>query len=110
MAYGFDDVQKVGRDGMNRATESFTALSRGWQTLATETAGYSRQSFEDGAAHLEKLLSAKSFDGAVQAQTEFAKTSYERAVGQAARFGEIYLDLVRDAVKPFEGFVPTPSR
>jgi hypothetical protein len=106
MINGFEDAQKAGREGVNRAMQSFSALSKGWQTLATETAGFSKQSLEDGAAHFEKLLGVKSFDVAVAAQTDFMKASYEKAVGQAARFGELYLDLVKDVVKPFEGFVP----
>jgi phasin family protein len=110
MINGFEDVQKAGRDGINRAMQSFSALSQGWQTLATETAGFSKQSLEDSAAHFEKLLGVKSFDVAVTAQTDFVKASYERAVGQAARFGELYLDLVKEAVKPFEGFVPVAGK
>ena len=38
---------------------------------------------------------------------DFVRTSYEQAVGRAARFGELYLDLVKGASKPFEGMVPT---
>jgi phasin family protein len=110
MAYAFDEVQKAGRDGMNRAIESFGALSRGWQTLANETAGFSKQSFEEGAAHVEKLLGAKSLDVAFQAQSDYLRSAYERAVGQAARFGELYLDLVKDATKPFEDVVPTVKK
>jgi phasin family protein len=107
MINGFEDVQKAGREGMNRALESFGALSRGWQTLASETAGYSKQSFEAGAAHVEKLLGAKSIDIAIEAQSEFVRASYEKAVGQAARFGELYLDLVKDVTKPFEDLFPS---
>jgi hypothetical protein len=110
MINGFDDVQKAGREGMTRTLESFGALSRGWQTFANEAAGYSRRSFEDGAAHVEKLLGAKSFDVAVEAQTDFLRTSYEKAVGQAARLGELYLDIVKESAKPFEGLVPTPKK
>jgi phasin family protein len=110
MINGFDDVQKAGRDGMTKALESFGAVSRGLQTLATETAGYSKQSFEAGAAHVEKLLGAKSMDVAFEAQTDFVRASYEKAVGQAARFGEIYLDLVKEAAKPFEDFVATAKK
>jgi len=110
MMNGFEDVQKVGRENMNRTLESFSTLSRGWQTLATESAGYSKQAFEESAAHLEKLLGVKSLDVAIEAQTEFLRSSYERAVGQATRFGEIYLDLVRDSVKPFEGYVPAAKK
>jgi hypothetical protein len=110
MINGFEDVQKVGRESVSRAVESFGALSRGWQTLASETAGYSKQAFEDGAAHVEKLLGVKSFDVAVAAQTDFVKASYEKAVGQATRFGELYLDVVKDVVKPFDGFLPTSAK
>ena len=110
MINGFDDVHKAGRESMDRALESFGALSRGWQTLAEESADYSRKSLEAGTAHLEKLLAAKSVDVAVEAQTDFVRASYEKAVGQAARFSELYLDLVRDTTKPFEGFVPTPGK
>lgn len=102
MTNGFDDVQKAGREGVNRAIESFGVLSRGWQTLANEAAGYSRKSFEDGVAHVERLLGAKSLDGAFEAQSEFLRSSYEKAVTQTARIGELYLAVVKDAAKPFE--------
>jgi phasin family protein len=110
MINAFDDVQKAGRDNINRAMQSLSALSKGWQTLASETAGFSKQSLEDSAAHFEKLLGVKSFDVAVAAQTDFLKASYEKAVGQAARLGELYLDVVKDVVKPYEGFVPSATK
>lgn len=110
MINGFEDIQKAGRESMSRALESFGALSRGWQTLASETAGFSKQSFEEGAAHLETLMGAKSVDVAVEAQTDYLRKSYEKAVGQAARFGELYMDLVKETAKPFEGFVPAAKK
>ena len=110
MINGFEDVQRVGRESMERAAQSFSALSRGWQALASETAGFPKQALEDGTAHLEKLLGVKSLDVAVQAQSEFIKASYEKAVGQAARFGELYVDAVKDAAKPFEGLVPVSGK
>ena len=110
MINGFEDFQKAGRDGMTKTIESFGAVSKSWQTLASETAGYSKASFEEGAAHLEKLLGAKSIDVAFEAQTDYLRASYEKAVGQAARFGELYMDLVKEATKPFEGFVPAAKK
>ena len=110
MINGFEDVQKAGRESMSKALESFGAWSRGLQTMASETAGYSKQTFEEGAAHVEKLLGAKSVDVAFEAQTDFLRNSYEKAVGQAARFGELYLDLVKETAKPFEGLVPTAKK
>ena len=107
---GFEDVQKAGQENINRAVESFGAMSRAWQTMASEAAGFSKQSMEEGAAQVEKLLAAKSFDVAIEAQTDFVRASYEKAVGQAARYGELYLDFVKDVVKPFEDVVPTAGK
>lgn len=110
MINGFDDVQKVGQDNLNRALESFSALSRGWQTLANEAAGFSKQAFEEGTAHLEKLMGAKSVDVAMQAQTDYLRSAYNKATGQAARIGELYLDVVKDAAKPFETVAPITKK
>jgi hypothetical protein len=110
MMNGLEDAQKVGRQTVDRALQSFGAMSRGWQALANETAGLSKQAFEDGAAHVEKLLGAKSLDVAVEAQSAYVKSTYEKAAGRLARMGELYLDLVKDAAKPFEDMVSTAAK
>ena len=110
MTNGFENVRTVGQDGLNRTMESLGALSRGWQTLASETVGFSKQSFEEGASHVQKLMGAGSPDGVVQAQTEFMRASYDRTLGHAARVGELYVDLVQGAAKPFDGFVPSAAK
>ena len=110
MTTGFEDVQKAGQENLTRAMESFGALSRGWQTLAEETADYSKKSFEASAAHMEKMLGTKSLEGAVEAQTDFMRASYEKAMGQAAKIGELYLGLMKDVSKPFEGMVPSAKK
>ena len=110
MINGFENLQKAGQDGMTRSMESFAAIAKGWQTLATQASGFSKVAVDEGTAYFEKLLSAKSFDVAMGAQTDFARAQYEQFVGQATRFGETYLGVMRDAVRPFEGFVPAPMK
>ena len=110
MINGFDDVQKAGREGMNRALESFGALSRGWQTLATETAGYSKKSFEESAAQWKRCSARSPSTSPSRRRANFVRSAYEKAVGQAARFGELYMDLVKDVTKPFEDFVPAGKK
>ena len=110
MISGFEDVQKAGQENLNRALDSFGAVSRSWQALADETADYSKKSFEAGAAHMEKMLGVKSLEVAIEAQTDFVRSSYEQAMGRAARFGELYLGLVKDMTKPFDGIVPAAKK
>ncbi|HMB47570.1 MAG TPA: phasin family protein [Afifellaceae bacterium] len=103
---GFEELQKTSKESMNKAMESYGTMSKGLQAIATESADYSKKSFEEGAAHLESLMSAKSFDVAVEKQTDFIKSAYEGVVSQATKMGELYTDLAKDAMKPFEGFMP----
>ena len=62
---------------------------------------YSKKSLDNRAAFVEKLLGTKSFDNAVQLQSEYAKTSFEGFVAQATKMGELYSNLAKSAFKPF---------
>ena len=110
MINGFDDVQQVSKEGVERTLASLNAFSTGIQTLATETADYSKRSFEEGSAHLERLFGSKSVESAAALQSDFLKASFEKAVGQANKFGELYVDIAKGVAKPFEGFVPSFPR
>jgi phasin family protein len=77
--------------------------------LSPEFADYSKKSFEDSAAALEKLMGAKSLETAVAVQTEYLKSSYEDFVAESARIGELYADLAKEAYKPFEGVLAKTS-
>jgi hypothetical protein len=99
---GFDDVQKLGKDNMELAMKSFGVMSKGFQAIAVEVADYSKKSFEEGSATLEKLLGAKSFEKAIEIQSEYAKSAYDGFVAGATRIGELYADLAKEAYRPFE--------
>jgi hypothetical protein len=68
-------------------------------------ADYSKKTFEDGTAAIEKLFGAKSFDKAIEVQTAYAKTAYEGFVAEATKIGELYADFAKEAFKPFEAAV-----
>ena|SRR5208283_3187601 len=101
----FDDVQKLGKDNMELAMKSFGAVSKGFQAIAVEVADYSKKSFEEGSATLEKLIGAKSVEKAMEIQTDYAKSAYEGFVAGATRIGELYADIAKEAYQPFEAVV-----
>jgi phasin family protein len=110
MMNGLEDVQKLGKDNMDQAMKSFGSFSKGMQSLAVEMADYSKKSFEDSASTVEKLMSAKSVDKAMEIQTDYMKSAYEGFVAQATKVGELYADLAKDAYKPLEGMVAKASK
>lgn len=102
MINGMEDFQKLNKDGMDSAMKTLGSYSKGMQAIAVEIADYSKKSFEDGSAALEKLMGAKTLDKAVEVQSEYAKSAYEGMVSQMTKIGEMYVDLAKDAYKPFE--------
>jgi hypothetical protein len=104
MLKNFDDIQKYSKDQVDSTMKAWGQVSKGVQTIATETADYSKKSFEEGSAALEKLLGAKSLEKAIEIQTAYAKSAYEGFVAQATKMGELYTELAKETYKPFESF------
>ena len=102
MVKNFEDLQQVGKDNMDSALKCWGAVSKGTQAIAVEMADYSKKAFEDGTAAMEKLFGVKSFDKAIEVQTEYAKSAYEGFVAEASKIGELYADLAKETYKPFE--------
>ena len=102
MMKSFEDVQDYGKQGFDVWMASATAMTKGFQAVAAETAEYSKKSFEKGTAALQEMMAAKSLDRALAVQQGFAKEAYEGFVGQLNKFGELYAAAAKEAYKPFE--------
>lgn len=97
-----EELQKLSKDNIEAAVKSFGTLSKSAQAIAVEIADYTKTSFEQGTAALEKLLGAKTIEQAIEIQQSYLKTAYEGAVAQATKIGELYTELAKEAYKPFE--------
>jgi phasin family protein len=103
MAAQFEDFQKLAKDNMDVVTKSLGTTTKGVQAIASEMTEYSKKAFEQGSAVAEKLAGAKTLDKAVEIQTEYAKSAYEGFVAYASKLGELYTNLAKETVKPYEG-------
>ena len=105
MVQSFDDAGKIGKEFLDAGLKNFASVSKNVQALTVEATDYSRKTIEDGAAVLEKLVSARSLEKAVEIQTDYARQAYEGLVAQAARVSELYAEIAKDAYAPFEAVV-----
>jgi len=80
------------------------AFPAGFQAIATAYGDYTKKSFEDTKSFVEKLSGVKSFDKAVEIQTEFANSAFETFVAESRKIGALYSDLAKQSYKPFAGF------
>jgi hypothetical protein len=112
MLSSFDDVQKFGKDNVEATMRSFGAASKGFQAIAAEVTNYSKKSFEDGTAAVERLMGAKTLDKAIEVHSDYVKSAYEGFVAQATKLGELYADIAKETYRPFEGYIAkvTPTK
>ena len=107
MIKNFEDVQKINQTGIDSAMKMWGDWTKGWQAIATEMTDYSKRSFEDSTHTIEKLMSAKSLEHAVEIQTTFAKRSYEEYMHQVQKVGGMYQEIAKEAYRPVERALQT---
>lgn len=98
-----DEFQKATKESVDTAMKQFGTISKGVQAIAVEVADYSKKSFEQGSATVEKILGAKTLDKAIELQSDYVKSAYEGYVAQMTKVGEMYADLAKEIYKPYEG-------
>jgi hypothetical protein len=97
-----EEFQKMGKDNYDAVLRSYGELSKGFQAIGTRVTDYSKQAFEDATRAFEQLVGAKSFEHAIEVQSQYAKRAYDTWVAEASKLGEMYAAVARDAYKPVE--------
>ena len=97
-----EDFQKFGQHNMDAAMKVFGEWNKGWQAIAAEMTDYTKRSFEESSTTLEKLMSSKSVEQAVEIQTSFAKRAYDDYMQQMSKIGGMYASMAKEAYKPVE--------
>jgi len=100
-----EDMQNYGKEQFEQAVASATTFQSGVQAIATAYSDYAKKSFEDTKSFVEKLSGVKSLDKALEAQTEFLRSSYETFVAESQKIAGLYTDLAKQTFKPIEGIV-----
>lgn len=105
MAFKVEDFQNFGKEQYEAALASASNLTKNYQAIATAYADYSKKSFQDTSAFVEKLSGVKSIEKAIELHTEFSKSAYKSFVTKSKKFGELFAGLAKDTYKPFEGYL-----
>src|ERR1700724_3267812 len=87
------------------AAASPNTVSIDLQTIATAYSDYSKKSFEQTRAFVEKLSGARSIDKVIEIKTELEKPHYETFVTEPQKIAELYSGLARQAFKPLESLL-----
>ncbi len=100
-----EEFQNYGKEQFDAAVASAGTCTKSLQAIAAAYGDYTKKSFEEGSAFIEKLAGVRSLDKALEVQTSYAKSAYETFVAESTKIGELYKDFAKEAYKPFEGFL-----
>ena len=95
--FEFENVQKLGQSNMDSTMRMFGDWNRNWQAIAAEMGDYTKRSFEEGSATLEKLMGSKSVGQAIEIQTSYAKRAYDNYMQQVTKIGGMYANVAKKA-------------
>ena len=70
------------------------------QTIANAYGNYTEKSFQETRSFVEKLMGVRSFDKAMEVQTEFARQAYANFVAESQKICELYSELARQTFRP----------
>jgi hypothetical protein len=71
---------------------------------------YTRKSLQESRSFAEKLMNVRSFDKAIEVQTEFARQSIANFVAGSQKICELYGKLATQIVRPWEGLAAKVAR
>ena len=80
------------------------------QTIARAYVDYTRKSLQESRSFAEKLMGVRSFDKAIEVQTEFARQSVANFVAGSQKICELYGKLATQTVRPWEGLAAKVAR
>ena len=97
-----EDFQKMGKTNYDAAVRYYGDMTKGFQAIGARVTDYYKRAFEDSTRAFEQLVGAKSFEHALEIQSQYAKKAYDTWMAEASKIGEMYAAVARDAYKPVE--------
>jgi Phasin protein len=77
-----------------------TVMQDKMKAIAAAHTDYAKASFEANKAYMEKIVTIKAPDQAVQITSDHVKSAYETFVAEATKIGDVYKDFFKSAFEP----------
>jgi len=93
----FYDVHDYGLGQFEAVRTATASTTKGFQAIVSEAIDYSKKSFENQQGFVDKLLHVRSPDEFIELQSNHAKATFDEFAARAAKIGELYSELSKEA-------------
>lgn len=97
---GYEEFAAFSKENVDAFVQSGTIAAKGAEEIGKEVAAFAQSSFEKNVAAGKALMSAKSFNEAVDLQQTIAKQSLDAFVAEATKLQELSVKVTNDAFAP----------
>jgi hypothetical protein len=101
----FETMQKFGKERFDAVAAASASLAKEFEAVAEDSQNYSKKSFQDTQAYVQKLMSVKSLDEAVETHSDFVRLARRDFIDHANKLGDIYFNFAKKVLKQGDGAV-----
>ncbi|MBI3707746.1 MAG: phasin family protein [Proteobacteria bacterium] len=101
----YEELSKFQKDTLDAYSTASTIVTKGFETMGKQWATYTREAMEANAEAARSLLGAKSLNEAVELQSEWVKTAFDKAMAEGTKLSEISVKVANEALEPISARV-----
>jgi len=103
----YDQLASLSQENFSAVLKANAAWAEGFEAIATEAVGYTRQTLASAGTATKELLAAKTLDRVIEIHARLSKTVLGTLVERSARFSELGLSLANGTWAPIGGCFET---
>jgi phasin family protein len=96
----YEDLSKFSKENLDAYVTAGTTVAKGFETISRAWVSFAQETFDAGAQVAKALLTAKTLREAVDVQTDFAKTTFDKLVSEGTKVSEISVKVANEAAEP----------
>ena len=100
IAEGVSAVADFQKDTYEAFVASAGAFAKGFEKLASEQTSFVKAAFEDTVANAKAVASAKSPQEAFDVNSEFARSTVEKNLGQVNKAADLWIETSKQTIEP----------
>lgn len=100
-----EGFRQLSQQNVEATMRGYAELNKGMNAIGLVMVDFVRRTIAQNTQMLERMVTAGSVVQALEIQSEHARFLYEDYMGEASRIGNIYAEMTRDSLRPYERLV-----
>jgi phasin family protein len=95
-----EEMQKLSKENFDACVQAATVMAKGFESLGRAWMSYTQEAMEQSATTAKAMLGVRTLREAVDLQTDFAKTSFDKFVSETTKLSEQGVKVANEASAP----------